>query len=52
MKKNILGAIVILFLTVAFLLIIDDISKDQDLPDHATVEKTDLQSDLVGFDEK
>ncbi len=29
MKKNVLGAIVIFFVTVAFLLVIDDISKSE-----------------------
>lgn len=30
MKKNILGAIVVFFVTIAFILIIDDISKSKD----------------------
>lgn len=40
MKRNILGALVILLVTVAFLLVIDDLSKAQDLPDHATIHDT------------
>jgi hypothetical protein len=41
MKRNIIGALVILFVTIAFLLVLDDISKAQDLPGHASVHKTD-----------
>ncbi|RAJ25892.1 hypothetical protein LX77_01309 [Gelidibacter algens] len=40
MKRNIIGALVILLVTIAFLLVIDDISRAQDLPDHVNVHET------------
>ena len=54
MKKNVIGALVILFVTVAFLLVVDDISKSKDIPVHANAHVYDgnQQPDLVGLDEE
>ena len=49
MKKNLLGAIVIFFVTMAFLLMIDDISKSKN-PEHQVrveVYEAGQQPDLV-----
>jgi hypothetical protein len=49
MKKNILGAIVIFFVTVAFLLMLDDISKSKnpEYQDKIKVYDKNQQPDLV-----
>jgi len=54
MKKNVIGALVILFVTIAFLLVVDDISKSKDLPVHANsnMYESNQQPDLVGLDEE
>ena len=46
MKKNAFGALVILLITVAFLFVVNDISKSN----NPVKETTNQQSDLVGFD--
>lgn len=52
MKKNILGAIVIFFVTLAFLLMIDDITNNQTTQVQNTVQVYDAgdQPDLVTTD--
>lgn len=40
MKRNILGALVILLVTIAFLLVIDDLSKTQGSPNYVTIDDT------------
>ena len=54
MKKNLLGAIVIFFVTMAFLLMIDDISKSKNQEHQETVKVYDAndQPDLVITDEQ
>lgn len=49
MKKNVFGALVILLITVAFLFVINDLSKSND-PIHANAHKVDKSVDLVGLD--
>ena len=54
MKKNLLGAIVIFFVTMAFLLMIDDISKSKN-PEHqesVEVYEAGQQPDLVITDKE
>ena len=53
MKKNLLGAIVIFFVTLAFLLMIDDITKSKNPQQQNTVDVYDAnqQPDLVITDE-
>ena len=46
MKKNAFGALVILLITVAFLFVVNDLSKSND-PVHANAHQ---QSDLIGLD--
>lgn len=52
MKKNLLGAIVIFFVTLAFLLVIDDISngKNPKPQDNVQVYEDNQQSDIVTND--
>lgn len=52
MKKNLLGAIVIFFVTVAFLLMIDDISKSKNPQpqENVNVYEANQQPDLVILD--
>lgn len=49
MKKNLLGAIVIFFVTLAFLLVIDDISKSKNPQPQDNVQVYDVnhQPDMV-----
>ncbi len=49
MKKNLLGAIVIFFLTLAFLLVIDDVSKSKNMQAQNNVEdyNSNQQPDMV-----
>jgi len=49
MKKNILSAIVVFFVTLAFLLVIDDISKETNKNTKESVKtyNTNQQSDIV-----
>ena len=49
MKKNLLGAIVIFFVTLAFLLVIDDISKSKNpqAQDNVQVYDVNKQPDMV-----
>ena len=49
MKNNAFIALVILVITVAFLFVVNDLSKSVD-PVHANAQKTHQQVDLVGFD--
>jgi hypothetical protein len=53
MKKNLLGAIVIFFVTLAFLLVIDDISKSKNPQpqDSAQVYDNAAQPDMVVNDQ-
>jgi uncharacterized alpha/beta hydrolase family protein len=53
MKKNLLGAIVIFFVTLAFLLVIDDISKSKNpQPQHSVqVYENNQQPDIAVTDE-
>ncbi|MGJ8591765.1 MAG: hypothetical protein ACSHXF_04415 [Aquaticitalea sp.] len=46
MKKNLLGAIVIFFVTLAFLLVVDDISKSKN-PKNETVKAYDHKAQPV-----
>ncbi|WP_157491985.1 hypothetical protein [Gelidibacter mesophilus] len=50
MKKNILGALAILFITVSFLLVINDLSKTNDSPIQVNIDTAPQQADLVGLD--
>ncbi len=52
MKKNLLGAIVIFFVTLAFLLMIDDMTSNDNIQQQNTVEKQDLeqQPNVVAID--
>lgn len=52
MKKNLLGAIVIFFVTVAFLLMIDDISKSKNSQhvQNTDMYNVDQQPDLATTD--
>ena len=54
MKKNVLGAIVIFFVTVAFLLVIDDISKSKnpETQENVNTYEDGQQPNLVITDEK
>ncbi len=54
MKKNLLGAIVIFFVTLAFLLVIDDISKSKNPQpqDNVQVYDTNQQPDMVTNDQE
>ena len=54
MKKNVLGAIVIFFVTVAFLLVIDDISKSKnpESQENVTTYEEGQQPDLAITDEE
>lgn len=54
MKKNLLGAIVIFFVTVVFLLVIDDISKSKNSQPHENVNvyEANQQPDLVILDQE
>ena len=54
MKKNLLGAIVIFFVTMAFLLMIDDLSKSKNPEHQETVKVYDAndQPDLVITDDQ
>jgi hypothetical protein len=54
MKKNLLGAIVIFFVTVAFLLVIDDISKSKNPvnQESVTTYEDGQQPDLATTDEE
>ena len=47
MKKKLLGAIVILFVTIAFLLVVDDISKSKNPESQETLTEMGQQPDLV-----
>ena len=52
MKKNLLGALVIFFITVAILLVIDDISKSKNSESNNVDTYTATQqSDLVTIDD-
>ena len=53
MKKNLLGAIVIFFVTLAFLLMIDDITSNKNIQQQNTVENYNLdqQPEVVIIDE-
>ena len=53
MKKNLLGALVIFFLTVAILLVIDDISKSKnsELEQNVDVYNAPQQSDMATTDD-
>lgn len=52
MKKNLLGALVIFFVTIALLLVIDDLSKSKnpELDQSTDVYDVPQQSDLVTID--
>lgn len=50
MRKNILGALVIFVVTIAFLMVIIDISKPETLPKQSNVQKSDA-SGLAIFDD-
>lgn len=54
MKKNLLGAIVIFFVTLAFLLVIDDISKSKNkqLQDNVQVYEKNQQPNIVINDQE
>ena len=54
MKKNLLGAIVIFFVTLAFLLVIDDISKSKkpQTNDSAEVLEAHDQPNMVTHDQE
>jgi hypothetical protein len=54
MKKNLLGAIVIFFVTIAFLLVIDDISKSKNPvnQENVTTYEDGQQPDLATTDEE
>ncbi|MEZ4801275.1 MAG: hypothetical protein R2797_00780 [Gelidibacter sp.] len=54
MKKNLLGAIVIFFVTLAFLLMIDDISKSKNPPSKENVQiyEANQQPDIVVNDQE
>ncbi|MCB0447114.1 MAG: hypothetical protein KDD03_06315 [Gelidibacter sp.] len=54
MKKNLLGAIVIFFVTLAFLLMIDDISKSKNAEPQKSVKvyETNQQPDIVVNDQE
>ena len=53
MKKNLLGAIVIFFVTLAFLLVIDDISKSKNPQDQSVkVYNQDQQPEMATNDEE
>lgn len=53
MKKNLLGAIVIFFVTLAFLLVIDDISKSKTSPNETVkTYKIGEQPDMATTDEE
>ena len=54
MKKNLLSAIVIFFVTLAFLLVIDDISKskNQNSQDNVKVYDANQQPDIVVNDQE
>ena len=49
MKKNLLGAIVVFFVTLAFLLVIDDISKSKNpqTPESVQVYDANRQPEMV-----
>ncbi len=49
MKKNAFGAIIIMLITIAFLFVLNDLSKSNDQI-HANAHKTNQTSDLVGLD--
>lgn len=53
MKKNLLGAIVIFFVTLAFLLVIDDISKSKNphTQNNVQIYESNQQPDIVINDE-
>lgn len=53
MKKNLLGAFVIIFLTIALLLVIDDISKSKnsELEQNVDVYNAPQQTDMVTTDD-
>ena len=53
MKKNLLGAIVIFFVTLAFLLMVDDITSSKNTQQQNTVENYDVNqhSDVAIIDE-
>lgn len=50
MKKNVFAALVILFITVAFLVVVNDLSQLEKTPVHANVHKAHQKADLVGLD--
>lgn len=52
MKRNILGAIVIFFVTLAFLLVIDDISNSKQPQDSAKVFEAKDQPKMVNNDQE
>jgi len=54
MKKNLLGAIVVFFVTLAFLLVIDDISKNknQHPQNNVQVYENNRQPDMVINDDE
>lgn len=54
MKKNLLGAIVIFFVTLAFLLVIDDISKSKnpEPQDSVQIYENNQQPDMAVNDEE
>jgi uncharacterized alpha/beta hydrolase family protein len=54
MKKNLLGAIVIFFVTLAFLLVIDDISKSKNpqAQDSVKTYESNQQPDIVINDQE
>ena len=49
MKNNAFVALVILFITVAFLFVVNDLSKTHE-PIHANAHKTHQKVELVGLD--
>ena len=49
MKKNAFGALVIMIITVAFLFVVNDLSKSND-PIQVNAHKVHQQDDLVGLD--
>lgn len=53
MKKNLLGALVIFFLTIAILLVIDDIykSKNKEFDQNTDIYNAPQQSDLATKDD-
>lgn len=52
MKRNIIGAFAITFITIAFILVVNDISKLDDQPTHTNARKIQHQKGLVALDKE